>query len=141
MKEDSHSEMMIHLSLCRYKFRIKVENAYGISDASEESDAFDVGGVQIQQDTRWALDVLFYLIAAVQRLLHAMLTCFFLFLNVDFHFYLFFSLMFLVFCCTRRFPLPPSVYQTRTCPPVRGGRPGEKCRAAVVAYSFVVKDR
>ena len=35
----------------RYKFRIKVENAYGISDASEESDAFDVGGVQIQ-DTR-----------------------------------------------------------------------------------------
>ena len=51
MKEDSHSGMMIHLSLSRYKFRIKVENAYGISDASEESDAFDVGGVQIQ-DTR-----------------------------------------------------------------------------------------
>ena len=81
--------MMIHPSLSRYKFRIKVENAYGISDASEESDAFDVGGVQIQQDTRWALDVL-YLIVAVQRLLHVMLTCFFLFLNVVFHFYLFF---------------------------------------------------
>jgi len=35
----------------RYKFRIKVENAYGISEASEESDAFDVGGVQLQQDS------------------------------------------------------------------------------------------
>ena len=33
-------------------FRIKVENAYGISDPSEESQAFDVGGVQIQ-DTRY----------------------------------------------------------------------------------------
>ena len=43
-------------SVSRYKFRIKVENAYGISDASEESDAFDVGGVQIQ-DTRWDLGV------------------------------------------------------------------------------------
>ena len=32
----------------RYKFRIKVENAYGISEASDESDPFDVGGVQIQ---------------------------------------------------------------------------------------------
>jgi len=30
----------------RYKFRIKAENAYGISDGSEESDPFDVGGVQ-----------------------------------------------------------------------------------------------
>ena len=37
----------------RYKFRIKVENAYGISEASEESDAFDVGGVQLQQDSRY----------------------------------------------------------------------------------------
>ena len=36
----------------RYKFRIKVENAYGISEPSEESDAFDVGGVQIQPDSR-----------------------------------------------------------------------------------------
>ena len=35
--------------VCRYKFRIKVENAYGISEASEESDAFDVGGVQLQE--------------------------------------------------------------------------------------------
>ena len=26
----------------RYKFRIKAENAYGISDESEESDPFDV---------------------------------------------------------------------------------------------------
>ena len=34
----------------RYKFRIKVENAYGISDASQESDAFDVGGVQLQEN-------------------------------------------------------------------------------------------
>jgi len=30
----------------RYKFRIKAENAYGISDESEESDPFDVGGNQ-----------------------------------------------------------------------------------------------
>ena len=28
--------------LVRYKFRIKAENAYGISDESEESDPFDV---------------------------------------------------------------------------------------------------
>ena len=28
--------------LFRYKFRIKAENAYGISDESEESDPFDV---------------------------------------------------------------------------------------------------
>jgi len=34
----------------RYKFRIKAENAYGISEESEESDPFDVGGVQ-PQDT------------------------------------------------------------------------------------------
>ena len=40
-----------------------MENAYGISEASEESDAFDVGGVQIQQDTRWALDFLFSIVA------------------------------------------------------------------------------
>eukprot|EP00090_Calanus_glacialis_P046314 TRINITY_DN903_c0_g1_i1.p1 TRINITY_DN903_c0_g1~~TRINITY_DN903_c0_g1_i1.p1 ORF type:complete len:972 (-),score=286.61 TRINITY_DN903_c0_g1_i1:125-3040(-) len=33
----------------RYKFRIKAENAYGISEESEESDAFDVGGVQPQE--------------------------------------------------------------------------------------------
>ena len=26
----------------RYKFRIKAENAYGISDESQESDPFDV---------------------------------------------------------------------------------------------------
>jgi len=32
----------------RYKFRIKAENAYGISEESEESDPFDVGGVQPQ---------------------------------------------------------------------------------------------
>lgn len=29
----------------RYKFRVKSENAYGVSEESEESDAFDVGGV------------------------------------------------------------------------------------------------
>ena len=28
----------------RYKFRIKAENAYGISEESDESDSFDVGG-------------------------------------------------------------------------------------------------
>jgi len=33
----------------RYKFRIKAENAYGISEESEESDPFDVGGVQPQE--------------------------------------------------------------------------------------------
>ena len=42
---------MICSLLCRYKFRIKAENAYGISDESEESDPFDVGGVQ-NQDVR-----------------------------------------------------------------------------------------
>ena len=40
-----------HLLCCRYKFRIKAENAYGISEESEESDAFDVGGFQ-SQDAR-----------------------------------------------------------------------------------------
>ena len=57
--------MIVNLSSSpsRYKFRIKVENAYGISEASEESDAFDVGGVQIQQDTRWATDFLFFIVA------------------------------------------------------------------------------
>ena len=29
----------------RYKFRIKAENSYGISDPGEESNPFDVGGV------------------------------------------------------------------------------------------------
>ena len=47
-------KVMFHLIFnIRYKFRIKVENAYGISDPSEESDAFDVGGVQLQQDSRY----------------------------------------------------------------------------------------
>jgi hypothetical protein len=30
----------------RYKFRIKSENAYGISDPGEESDPFDVGSCE-----------------------------------------------------------------------------------------------
>ena len=37
--------MILHscyLGLIRYKFRIKAENAYGISDESQESDPFDV---------------------------------------------------------------------------------------------------
>ena len=41
-----HSEYILHF---RYKFRIKAENAYGISEESEESDPFDVGGVQPQE--------------------------------------------------------------------------------------------
>ena len=28
---------------CRYKFRVKSENDYGISEPGEESDPFDVG--------------------------------------------------------------------------------------------------
>ena len=32
-----------NLSLGRYKFRVKSENDYGISEPGEESDAFDVG--------------------------------------------------------------------------------------------------
>ena len=81
---------MVNLSpsVSRYKFRIKVENAYGISDASEESDAFDVGGVQIQ-DTRWDLGSPILYIVAVQTAHCSLFTCFFLFLNVDFYFYLF----------------------------------------------------
>ena len=37
--------MILHshsLLTTRYKFRIKAENAYGISDESQESDPFDV---------------------------------------------------------------------------------------------------
>ena len=44
--------MIVHFIMClycRYKFRIKAENAYGISEESEESDPFDVGGVQPQE--------------------------------------------------------------------------------------------
>ena len=33
----------------RYKFRIKAENSYGISDPGEESNPFDVGGVSAER--------------------------------------------------------------------------------------------
>ena len=38
----------------RYKFRIKSENSYGISEPGEESDPFDVGGAS---SDRFVLDV------------------------------------------------------------------------------------
>ena len=38
----------------RYKFRIKSENSYGISEPGEESDPFDVGGAS---SDRLVLDV------------------------------------------------------------------------------------
>ena len=34
---------MVKHNPCRYKFRVKSENDYGISEPGEESDPFDVG--------------------------------------------------------------------------------------------------
>jgi len=39
----------------RYKFRIKSENAYGISDPGEESDPFDVGSCEQGERYVWRL--------------------------------------------------------------------------------------
>ena len=55
-EEDLIFYIQNHNALFRYKFRIKAENAYGISEESEESDPFDVGGVN-NQETRYILYV------------------------------------------------------------------------------------
>ncbi len=41
----------------RYKFRIKSENSYGISDPGEESNPFDVGGVSSDRSVALILSI------------------------------------------------------------------------------------
>ena len=54
--------------LFRYKFRIKAENAYGISDESEESDPFDVNQPLSGKDPWFVLrEAVIYVLAEFVR--------------------------------------------------------------------------